>query len=350
MSPRARGALSAVLTTLACLLVPVGALAAWATYELADRTRYEAVMAPLATDPDVREALADAVASGVLREVRVGPSLREPVREFTREAARSFTQTEAFRTAWHTANLAAHDAVLEALREEDTGGEGTAVAGTGGADTAGAGGHGGADARAEADAGAGAGAGARNGAGAGVDEGRSVTLDLGPVGERVKRQLVRDHVPFAHRIPVAHTEVEVLSATELVHLRKGYRVLEVAAFWLPVGALALAAGGILVATQRRRAVCATGLGTALGGALLGVAVALGRHLTLADLPPDVSPAAAGAVYDALTATLWTVTWGLLTLGTTVATVAWLTERLVRHRRASPTPAPAPAEKPTRAQA
>ncbi|WP_240439774.1 hypothetical protein, partial [Streptomyces europaeiscabiei] len=234
MSHDARGTLSAVLTVFACLLTPVGALAAWTTYEIADRTRYEAVMAPLATDPAVREALADAVAAGILREVRVGPRLRRPVRDFTHDAARSFTRTEAFRTAWLTANRAAHDAVLTAVREEGA-----------------------------------------YGGGAGGVEARPVTLDLAPVGERGKRQLVRDHVPFAHRIPVARTEVEVLSAAELVQLRKGYRVLEIAAFWLPVGALALAAGGILVATQRRRAVCATGLGTALGGALLGVAVVLG---------------------------------------------------------------------------
>jgi hypothetical protein len=330
VSSRARGTLSAVLTVLACLLMPVGALAAWATYEIADRTRYESVMAPLAADPAVREALADAVAAGILREVRVGPRLRRPVREFTYDAAHSFTRTEAFRTAWHLTNRAAHDAVLTAVREE--GAYGRSGAGDGGAEGGGAG-HGGA-----------------HGGGAYAGAVRPVMLDLAPIGELVKRQLVRDHVPFAHRIPVAHTEVEVLSATELVQLRKGYRVLEIAAFWLPVGALALAAGGILVATQRRRAVCATGLGAALGGALLGVAVALGRHLTLADLPPDVSPAAAGAVYDALTATLRSVTWGLLGLGTTVAVTAWLTDRLVRRRRASAAPPPAPAEDPTRVRA
>ncbi|MBP5907098.1 hypothetical protein F3K40_17090 [Streptomyces sp. LBUM 1478] len=335
MSSRARGTLSAALTVLACLLMPVGALAAWATYEIADRTRYEAVMAPLATDPAVREALADAVAAGILREVRVGPRLRRPVREFTYDAAHSFTRTEAFRTAWHLTNRAAHDAVLTAVREE--GAYGRSGAGDGGADGEGA-------------EGGGAGRGGAHGGGAYAGAVRPVMLDLAPIGELVKRQLVRDHVPFAHRIPVAHTEVEVLSATELVQLRKGYRVLEIAAFWLPVGALALAAGGILVATQRRRAVCATGLGAALGGALLGVAVALGRHLTLADLPPDVSPAAAGAVYDALTATLRSVTWGLLGLGTTVAAIAWLTDRLVRRRRASAMPPPAPAEEPTRVRA
>lgn len=301
---RARGVVSAVLTVLACLLVPVGALALWATYEIGDRERYEAVTAHLATDPDVREALAEAVAEGILREVRVRPPLRDPVRQFTHDAARSFTQTEAFRAAWHTANRAAHDAVLGAVRQ----------------------------------------------GGAAGGEAAPVTLDLAPVSERVKRQLVRDHVPFAHRIPVAHTEFTVLSADELVRLRKGYRVLEVAAFWLPVGAFALAAGGILIATHRRRAICATGLGTALGGAFLGMAVALGRHLTLTDLPPNVSPAAAGAIYDTLTATLRTVTWSLLALGLTVAAAAWLTGRIGRRRRASAALPPAPAEEPTRVRA
>jgi hypothetical protein len=301
---RVRRILSAVLTVLACLLLPAGALAAWATYELGDPGRYEAVTAPLAADPDVQDALAAAMADGILREVRVGSPLREPVREFTHDAARSFMQTEAFRAAWHAANRAAHDAVLRAVRAEDTGAAGS--------------------------------------------EAQPVTLDLAPVGERVKRQLVRDHVPFAHRIPVAHIEFTVLSADELARLRKGYRMLEVAAFWLPVGALALAAGGILIATHRRRAICATGLGTALGGAFLGAAVALGRHLTVTDLPPDVSPAAAVAIYDTLTATLRKVTWGLLSLGLTVAAVAWLTTRLTQHRRrapADPQPTPTPTSEP-----
>uniref|UniRef100_UPI00404006B6 hypothetical protein n=1 Tax=Streptomyces sp. TG1A-60 TaxID=3129111 RepID=UPI00404006B6 len=124
MSHRARGALSAALTVFACLLTPVGALATWATYEIADRTRYEAITAPLAADPDVRDTLADAVAAGILREVRVGPPLREPVGDFTHEAARSFTRTEAFRTAWRMTNRAAHDAVLKAVREEGTDGGG----------------------------------------------------------------------------------------------------------------------------------------------------------------------------------------------------------------------------------
>lgn len=284
--------MSAILIALACLFAPLGALAAWARYEIADTARYEAVTAPLAADPAVRDAVAEAVAAGIMREVQVGPPMEGRVRAFTQDAVRSFTGTGTFRTAWETANRAAHDAVMRAVRGS---GEGP------------------------------------------------VTLEIAPVAETVRERLAHDRVPFAHRIPVDDTAVTVLSADDLVRLRKGYRVLELTSFWLPSLAAALAAVGILVAACRRRALFAAGIGTALGGALLGLAVAVGRRLTLADLPPDVAPGAVAAVYDALTSTLRTVTWMLVTLGSAVALVAWLHGWYDEHRRtrdeaAAPRPA------------
>ncbi|MFE9765372.1 hypothetical protein ACFYPC_12720 [Streptomyces sp. NPDC005808] len=292
MSHRARSALSAALIVLACLLTPLGALSAWALYGIGDRARYEATMAPLAADADVRDAITAGVADGIMREVHVRPRMQGPVNSFVRDAVRSFTQTEAYRTAWEAANKAAHDAVMRALRDDSAG---------------------------------------------------PVTVDLATVTERVKRQLAADHMPLADRIPVEHTEVTVLGAEELVRLRKGFHVLEVAAFWLPAASVVLTLAGILVAVCRRRAVLATGLGTALGAALLGFAIAVGRRLTLSDLPAGVSHTAAGAVYDALTSTLRLACWLLLALGVTVAVIALLAgayARHARHRRAATTGAPA----------
>ncbi|KAF3469690.1 cyclic pyranopterin monophosphate synthase MoaC [Streptomyces sp. Tu 3180] len=288
-----RAALSAALIALACLLAPCGALAAWAAFGLADTGRYVSTMAPLAADPDVRDAVADAVGDGVVRKLDGGPA-SSALGPFVRDAVRSFTRTEAFRTAWREGNLAVHDAVLRAVRDDG------AVRGP-------------------------------------------VTVDLAPVAARVKERLAADHVPLAHRIPVEHTEVAVVPAGEVAGLRKGYHVLDAAAFWLPLAAVVLAAAGIAVAARRRRALTATGLGTALGGALLALAVALGRRLTLADLPDRIHRPAAGAVYDALTAGLSTVSWLLLALGLTVALASWSAGRPGR-RRAAPsvgTPAPPP---------
>lgn len=288
-----------MLIVLACLLAPFGALSTWATYGLGDARRYEATMAPLAADADVRDAIAAGVTDGILREVHVRPRLQGPVNHYVRDAVRSFTETEAYRTAWQAANLAAHDAVMRALRDDREG---------------------------------------------------AVTVDLAPVTERVKRQLTHNHMPLANRIPVEHTEVTVLEAEDLSRLRKGFHVVEVAGFWLPIAAVVFASGGVLVAVCRRRALLATGLGTALGAALLGVAIAVGRRLTLADLPPDVSRTAAGAVYDALTETLRLVSWLLLALGVTVALTAVLTGAYGRYRRASEVPAQDPAEPSTQVRA
>ncbi len=315
--------MSAALTALACLLLPFGALSAWAAYGLADTGRYVTAMAPLAENPAVQEAIADNIGAGIVHAIDVGPfegsalegsPFESGANHFVQDAVHSFTRTQAFRSAWDTANRATHEAVLHALRGDGPGTPQPPYGRYGG-------------------------------------EG-AVTIDLAPVTAQVKRQLTDDHVPLASHIPVAHTEVAVLPAQDLVPLRKGFRVLEVAGFWLPVTAGVLAVTGIALAVRRRRAITATALGTALGGALLGVALAIVRHLTLADLPPGISAPAAGAVYDALTATLRTVSWLLLALGLVVAVGMWLTDRYGRAgrlRRASAVPAPVPVPEPTRAR-
>ncbi|MGW2048773.1 hypothetical protein ACWCPF_26860 [Streptomyces sp. NPDC001858] len=312
MSRSLRTALSAALIALSCLFVPFGALAAWAAYGLTDTRGYVTTMAPLASDPAVRDVVVDTVGDGVARESGLNPV-------FLREAVRSFTATRAYRSAWDAGNEAAHTAVMHALRDDGHEGRG---------------GRGGREGRAE----------------------EPVTVDLATVTAPLKHQLTVDHVPFADRITVEHTRVALLPSEDLAALRKGYRVLDVAGFWLPLAAVVFAVAGIAVAACRRRAITATALGTALGGAFLGLAVAVGRRLTLADLPDPAHRPAAGAVYDALTATLRTASWLLLAVGLTVAAATWLSRpgsppaRLLRRRRGSAAPAQAPGAEPTQVRA
>ncbi|MGW6027527.1 hypothetical protein, partial [Streptomyces sp. NPDC055214] len=276
-----RRPLSAVLLVLAVLLVPLGALSTWAKYEIEDADAYVATMAPLASDPDVRDAVAAAVTDSVTRQIDVGP-LQGTVESFLGDAVRSFTGTKAFRTAWDAANRAAHDAVQRALSDRSDGG--------------------------------------------------AVTIDLAPITEQVKRQLAADGVPFADSIPVTHTEVTLMESSDLGPFGKGFHMLQMAGLWLPVAAVLLAVAGIYLAVHRRRAVVRTALGAALAGALLAVAVMVGRGLTLDDLPKDVSRPAAEAVYDALTHSLSVAGWVILGAGLCVALAAWLL-----RRRQSPVP-------------
>jgi hypothetical protein len=281
VSRRLRSGLAAVLIALSCLLLPFGTLAAWAAYGLTDTGRYVTTMAPLATDPAVQAAVADTFGDDIVRRT---PALHG-MDPYVRDAVRSFTATRAYRAAWNAGNEAAHTAVMTALHD---------------------------------------------------DRDRTVTVDLAPVAASVRHQFAAENMPFAHRVPVTHTRVALLPAAELAALRKGYHVLDIAGFWLPLAAVALAVTGISVAVCRRRALTATALGTALGGALLVLAVAVGRRLTLTDLPDPAHRPAAGAIYDALTSSLRTASWLLVALGLTLAAtihLAHATRRRVLTRRA-----------------
>ncbi|MFD8414858.1 hypothetical protein ACFV2Q_24385 [Streptomyces sp. NPDC059650] len=266
--------LSAVLIAVMTLLVPASAVAYWADRELGDADRYTAAMSPLATNPAVQQVVVTQVARALSGQIDAGP-FQGGVETLLGEALRSFSGTAAYRNAWDAANRAAHVAFLQALTTGD---------------------------------------------------GNAVTLDLAPVVEQVRAELVAEEVPFADRIPVTHVSVTVMEYDNLGALRKGFRMLQIAGVWLPVLTLLLALTAIAVAVNRRRAVAATGLGLAFGAVLLGIAVSVCRRLTLDDLPADVDRAAAGAVYDALTAFLRTTTWVVLAVGLVVALIAWVTGR------------------------
>ncbi|MBT2479635.1 hypothetical protein [Streptomyces sp. ISL-94] len=272
-----RTILSAVLIALVALLVPASAVAYWADHELGDADRYTAVMSPLARNPAVQDVVVTQAGRALSGQIDAGP-FQGGVDALLGEALRSFAGTPAYRTAWDAANRAAHTAFLDALTT----------------------GH-----------------------------GDALTIDLAPVIDEVKWELVADGVPFADRIPVTHLSVKVMEYDNLAALRKGFHMLQVAGIWLPVLTLVLAAAAIAVALHRRRAVMATGLGLAVGAVLLGIAVDVCRRLTLDDLPADIDRPAAGAVYDALTSFLRTTTWVVLAVGLAAALGAWLMGRLRR---------------------
>ncbi|MEV0090269.1 hypothetical protein [Streptomyces sp. NPDC050738] len=279
-----RRLLSAALTALIFLLVPLSALSVWASAEVGDTDRYVAAMAPLAGDTAVQNAVADRVTDEVMKNIDAGP-IQSGVQDLVRQAVLSFAGSDAFQTAWNTVNRVAHAAVDKALSSGN---------------------------------------------------GDDVVIDLAPVTERVKQELTDQGVPFADNIPVEHTEVTVMTSDKLGELRDSYRWLRIAGVWLPVLTLVLAALAVLVAGagRRRRAVTWLGVATALGAVLLLVGVAVARPLALDDLPADVDRAAAGAVYDALTAFLRTAGWVTLALGVAVVLAAWLTGRL-RNRTQPP---------------
>ncbi|MFG2429987.1 hypothetical protein [Streptomyces sp. NPDC048590] len=277
-------ALSAVLLVLLAVLVPVSALSAWVDLELDDTDRYLAAVSPLAADEDVRNTVADVVTDETMKNIDLGP-LQETAEQFLHETALSFTTTDAFQRAWDSANRAAHQAVSASLRGDD---------------------------------------------------GQAVTIDLAPVIEDVKKDLVDAGVPFADQIPVQETSITVLPADRADGLRDSFRWLRYCSVWPAVGTavlLVLVLGLSLVRGGARAGLTAAavvGGGLVVGAALLRVAVAVGRDRVL-DEVPGTDRGAAAAVYDALTASLRTTVWVVLVAGAVLLAVG-VTGRIVAARR------------------
>ncbi|MEU1469472.1 hypothetical protein ABZ434_14760 [Streptomyces sp. NPDC005761] len=273
-------ALSVAFLVLLAVLVPLSALSAWVDLEIDDTDRYVAAVAPLASDTDVQNTVADLITDEAMKQIDVGP-LQGTVREFLHQAVRSFTTTDAFQAAWNAANRTAHEAVTAALDGES---------------------------------------------------GESVTIDLAPVTEKVKQNLVDNGVPFADQIPAQHTDIQIVSADRADQMRQSFRWLRAASVWPAVGTLVFALLAVLLAWVRggpgRRgstlaalaATAVAGAGFALGALVLRGAIALARNRVLAEVPGSDTDGAA-AVYDALTASLRTTVWIVFGTGLAVAVCA-----------------------------
>ncbi|MGV9311071.1 hypothetical protein ACWDR0_02605 [Streptomyces sp. NPDC003691] len=297
-----RSLLSTVLIALVAVLTPLSALAVWADREIGDTDGYVAAMAPLAGDPRVTEAVADRITDEVAAGLasRAGASGEggggddggaagegdggddsgaagdAELRDLVHDAVLSFAATGAYRTAWNTVNQAAHTAVENALTGSD---------------------------------------------------GRTASVDLAPVAEELKARLSADGVPYADRIPVGDTRTVVLESAQLGAARGVFEALQRRSAALPLLTLSLVVSALLLAPRGGpRGVPETALALAVGGALLLAAVALARHLALGDPPLRLNRPAAGAAFDALTASLRLTAWALMGGGVLVAALA------VRNRR------------------
>ncbi|MFB6715384.1 MULTISPECIES: hypothetical protein [unclassified Streptomyces] len=287
-------ALAVAVLVLLAVLVPLSALAAWVDLEIDNTDRYVAAVAPLASDPEVRNTVSDLITDATMNQIEAGP-LQDTVRDFLHQAVMSFTTTDAFQNAWNAANRTAHQAVTAAL----------------------------------------------NG-----NTGEAVTIDLAPVTEQVKRNLEDNGVPFADRIPVQHTDITLISADRADQLRQSFRLLRAGSVWPAVGTVVLAALAVVVAWLRggpgrgRSALAAlsatavTGLGFALGALVLRAAVAVARARVLAEVP-DSETGGAAAVYDALTGSLRTTAWIVFGTGLAVALGALLGRLWAVRRRTAP---------------
>lgn len=299
---RPRSFFAVLLILVAAVLTPLSVLSSWASGVAGDTDRYVDMMEPLASDPDVQAAVTTRVTDAVMTHLNVdalladvapadrpvvdkalqklGGPLTTGVTNFVHGTVERFVTSDAFERVWSNLNRQAHASVVKALTGE--------------------------------------------GGGAVKLAGDTVTLDLAPVIDRVKQRLVDRGLTVAEKIPEMHTDFTLLTSDSVGKAKKGFRALELLGFWLPVFTLVVAAGGVLLAVRRRRALVTAALAVAVGAALLGLGLWAGRAFYLDSLPPDVSQPAAGAVFDTLAGYLRAGVRLVVTVGAVVALAAWLT--------------------------
>jgi len=299
---RVRSFFAVVLILVAAVLTPLGLVAAWTNSQVTDTDRYVATMAPLASDPAIQAAITNRVTEAVMKNLPVdsllediaptdrplldralkqlGNTLTDGLTGFVHSQVEKVVESDEFASIWVTINRDAHAAIDKALTGE--------------------------------------------GGGAVEIKGDTVTLDLAPIIDRVRTRLVDGGLSIASKIPEVHTDFTLVKSDKIKKVQTGVRLLELAGFWLPVLAVLLAVGGVLLAGRRRRATVTVALLMAAGAGVLGIGLTVFRTVYLDKLPSGVDQDAAAAIYDTLVRYLRTAVRMVLALGVVVALAAWLT--------------------------
>ncbi|MCX4428036.1 hypothetical protein [Streptomyces mirabilis] len=273
---------SVLLILLASLLSLLAVVAVWANNIVRDTDRYVATVGPLASDPDVQKAVTNRVTTAVLAQIDVDALVKDLERAASEKGAppraakllgdlsgpitsglkslvgdtvQRVVSSKAFDTVWVDANRRAHSALDKALTGNATG----AVS-------------------------------AKNG---------QVTIDVAPIVAQVKDRLVSAGFKPAARIPAVHTDFVVFASKDIGKIKTYLRVLDIIGGWLPVIAVLIAAAGVYLATDRRRALIGAAFGVFAAMVVLGIVLAVARAVYLDHLPVGTSEDAAATVFDSL---------------------------------------------------
>ncbi len=297
-----------VLLVLVGLLAPLAIVAIWAEDQISDTDRYAETVAPLASDAAVQGAIADRITTEVFERLDVEAVTQEAVdaleqrglppraatnlsalatplangvEGFVNDQVLRLVQSEEFRQAWVAANRAAHDEVVAVLTGQ-----------TGGAVEA---------------------------------KGDTVSVNLAPVIESVKKRLTDSGFALASRIPTVNAEFTIFKSSDIEKAQNGIRLVGTAANVLPWLALILLGVAVAIGRSRRRTLVTGALVVALSMVLLGAALNGFRAVYLDAVPADELPTdAAAAVYDALVEFIRLNLRAVLVLFLAVAAIAWVT--------------------------
>jgi hypothetical protein len=303
-----RTTLSIVLIVLGCVLAPISVLGVWAGNEVSDTGRYVATVEPLIHDPAIQNYLTDTITNQITSRLNVtglvnqasaqlnskgltrissllttfGPQISSSVNGFIHSTVHSVITSHPMAVAWVQVNTLAHQSLVSVLSGQNSN---TALS-------------------------------LRNG---------QIVLNLGPLIDVAKTDLVQHGFKLANSIPPVTPTLALFQAKDLEKAQTGYRLVKAGKIVLPILVLVILAGGVFAARSRRRALIGAGLGLAASMLVLAIGLLIARSIYLSSIPTSVLPSdAAAAAYDALVHFLKEGLRAVLALGLVVAIGAFFT--------------------------
>jgi hypothetical protein len=295
-----RGIAVVVLLVLGGVFATASVPAIWGRNLVLNTDRYVETLKPLASDPGIQSAVVKAVDEqfathidvrglvtqalpGKAGTVLAGP-LQNAATSLVNTVATRFVQSNAFVQIWVGINRAAHSALVDILT-------GKHAAHTEALEV-------------------------RNGI---------LILNLAPVIEKVKAQLVDAGLGVAGNVPAVGTTIKIAQVKGLTEAQSLVSLLNKVANWLPLLSLLCFAGAILAARRRRRAIVICALVEACAMVVLAIGVLIGRRIYLGELPLNYLTANdASRIFDTLVRFLREGLRIIFVLALLVCAIVWLT--------------------------
>jgi hypothetical protein len=277
---RVRNRTAITLAVLAGLLLALSVPAIWLNRMVTDTEWYVRTVAPLAEDPDIQASLAAAVSEPLIERIDAKSRLEEvlpenlqivaaplgsAVDDFIRANSLSLVRSDQFARVWEEVNRRSHNLMVAAV----TGREGAAV---------------------------------------GTEAG-TISLDTGILADSLKDRLTDAGLAFATRIPTGSLDQRVVlyESPLLAQMTAVIDGISRAALLIPFVGLALAAGALLAAVDKRKAALWLGGTLVIAGILPLQALYLGQYHvtarleTLQAIPTPAADAAFGIIFRDLIA-------------------------------------------------
>lgn len=296
---------------LAAVLLSLSVPVLWVNRLLTDTDVYMRTVAPLAEDPEIRNAIAQIAADAIVKRLDlqatlegylpgqlkiISAPLAQAANDLIRAQASTLVHSEWFPKTWETVNRVSHKTLLATLTGQDIRG-----------------------ARVEA----------------GV-----VSLNIQPLVEALRAQLAETKLSALVEIPdvtLFDEPIEIYRSETLARLASTFRLATRAAYVLPVAALAVLALSVALSDDRRRAFLWFGAALATSSMLPLQTIILSQRYVAARLQSlaAISPAAAHNAYAIVFRDLMIAERIAITVGIIIWLVALALGQRARRLRSTP---------------